>query len=73
MEIHEKLEKVNSILESLGVKNFKLEYTRDDEISADYIWASNVRGPGGYIVGDDGSMLFCQSIKPYLFCKQELK
>ena len=51
------------------VKGFGLNHSeqilRLDEINADYIYVSNLRGPGGLIIGDDGSYLFCQSTYDY--------
>ena len=73
MNIKEKLEKAKSLYEKIGVKDINLKYIRDDEIKADYIWVDNSRGPGGIIVADNGEILFCQSIKPYQFYKEEFK
>ena len=73
MKLEEKLEKAKSLYEKLGFNNFSLKTMRDDEISADFIWVENARGPGGIIIDDKGELLFCPSIKPFNFYKEEFK
>ena len=73
MNINEKLDIVKAIYEKLNVKNINLKSLRDNDISADYIWVENSRGPGGIIIDDNGEMLFCQSIKPFSFYKEQFK
>lgn len=55
------------------LSDYSLEFKRDDDISADFVWVSNTRGPGGLIVGDDGGYLFCQSAHGYEYWKEEYK
>ncbi len=50
-----------------------METSRDDEINADYVWIPKIKGPGGLIIGDDGSFLFCQSAHDFAYWKEEYK
>lgn len=59
--------------DNLNLSNYNLDIQRDDEIGADFIWVLNMRGPGGLIIADDGSYLFCQSRHGYDYWKEEFK
>ncbi len=71
MKIEEKIELAKKFYSNLV--DYKLDSYRDDEISADFIWVVDMRGPGGLIIGDDGSYLFCQSAHGYDYWKEEFK
>lgn len=73
MNKEEKIEFARNIYDKLDLVNYNLEIRRDDEINADYIWVSDIRGPGGLIIADDGSYLFCQSSRGYNYWKEEFK
>lgn len=73
MNIDEKIQLAKSYYNSLNFKDYTLVIKRDDEIKADFIWISNSRGPGGLIIGDDGSYLYCQSSRGYDYWKEEYK
>ncbi len=73
MEKEEKITIAREFYDGLNLSNYNLEMKRDDEIKADYIWISGMRGPGGLIIGDDGSYLFCQSMHGYDYWKEEFK
>ncbi len=73
MNKEEKMAFARKFYDNLSLLNCKLELKRDDEINADYIWVLDMRGPGGLIIGDDGSYLFCQSMHGYDYCKEEFK
>ncbi len=73
MSKEEKITIARKFYDDLNLSNYNLEIKRDDEIKADYIWISGMRGPGGLIIGDDGSYLFCQSMYEYDYWKEEFK
>lgn len=73
MNKEEKLVIARSFYDNLDLKDYNLEVSRDEDIKADYIWVSNMRGPGGLIVADDGRYLFCQSRQGYEYWKEEFK
>ncbi len=73
MNKEEKMAFARKFYDNLSLLNCKLELKRDDEINADYIWVLDMRGPGGLIIGDDGSYLFCQSMHGYDYWKEEFK
>ena len=73
MSKEEKIEIAKKIYDKLGLTDFNLETKRDDEIKADYVWVPDSRGPGGLIIGDDGSYLYCQSAHGYDYWKEEYK
>ena len=70
------LDKINFATEfynKLNLDKYTLGIKRDDEINADFIWVSSMRGPGGLIIADDGGYLFCQSSHGYNYWKEEFK
>ena len=73
MNKEEKIQIAKDFYDKLNLGEYTLESKRDDEINADYIWVPNMRGPGGLIVGDDGTFLFCQSMNGYEYWKEEYK
>ncbi len=73
MSKEEKITIARKFYDDLNLSNYNLEIKRDDEINADYIWISGIRGLGGLIIGDDGSYLFCQSRYGYDYWKEEFK
>ncbi len=73
MTKEEKMTVAKRFYDGLDLSNYHLDIRRDDEIKADYIWISGMRGPSGLIIGDDGSYLFCQSIHGYDYWKEEFK
>ena len=68
-----KKELAKQFYDKLGITDYILEVKRDEEINADYIWVSNLRGPGGLIIGDNGDYLFCQSMHDFSYWKEEYK
>lgn len=73
MNLEDKKKIAKQIYDGLGLNNYNLENERDDEINADFIWVSNMRGPGGIIIGDDGNYLLCQSSHDFYYWKDEYK
>ena len=73
MNLEEKKKIAKQIYDGLGLNNYNLENERDDEINADFIWVSNMRDPGGIIIGDDGNYLLCQSSHDFYYWKDEYK
>jgi len=73
MNKEEKTMFAKNFYEKIGLENYDLKNNRDDEINADYFYVSDMRGPGGLIIGDDGSYLFCQSAHDYSYYKEEYK
>ena len=73
MTIEEKITIAKKFYSKLDIKDCLFESIRDDEINADFVYVPNMRGPGGLIIGDDGSFLFCQSAHGYEYWKEEYK
>ncbi len=73
MNKEEKVQFAKELYSKLNLENYTLESKRDEEIKADYIWVSNMRGPGGLIIGDDGTFLFCQSAHDFEYWKEQYK
>jgi len=73
MNKEEKIEFAKEMYERTGLKDFSIVMGRDEEINADYVSVPNRRGPGGLIIGDDGTFLFCQSARGYSYWKEEYK
>lgn len=73
MKKEEKLEIAKKIYDNLNLINYSLNFFRDDEINADFVYVSNMRGPGGLIIDDNGDYLFCQSAHGYEYWKEEFK
>ena len=73
MNSEEKIEFAKSIYDKLNLENYTIEIERDEQLSADTVWVSDMRGPGGLIIGDDGTFLFCQSAHDLDFWKEEFK
>lgn len=73
MKKEEKLEIAKKIYDNLNLINYSLNIFRDDEINADFVYVSNMRGPGGLIIDDNGDYLFCQSAHGYEYWKEEFK
>ncbi len=73
MSKEEKISIARKFYDSLNLVDYNLEIKRDEEINADFIWILNMRGPGGLIIADDGSYLFCQSRHGYDYWKEEFK
>ncbi|MBQ1812740.1 MAG: hypothetical protein II119_02190 [Bacilli bacterium] len=69
----EKLELIKQLYNNIGIKDYELESFRDEEIKADCFFVSNMRGPGGFIVDDNGEYLFCQSAHGFEYWKEEFK
>lgn len=73
MNKEEKVQFAKELYSKLNLENYTLESKRDEEIKADYICVSNMRGPGGLIIGDDGTFLFCQSAHDFEYWKEQYK
>ena len=73
MNQEEKLNFARKLYAKSGLVDVKIEIARDEEINADYTSVSGMRGPGGLIIGDDGTFLFCQSAHGYSYWKEEYK
>lgn len=73
MNKEEKIKFARELHENNGLTDFSIEISRDDEINADYVYVPNMRGPGGLIIGDDGTFIFCQSAHGYEYWKAEYK
>lgn len=73
MTMDEKKEIAKEFYDKLGLTNYTLEWKRDNEINADFVWVPDMRGPGGLIIGDNGDYLFCQSMHDFNYWKEEYK
>lgn len=73
MNKEEKVQFAKKLYDKLNLENYTLESKRDEEINADYFWVANMRGPGGLIIGDDGTFLFCQSAHGVEYWKEQYK
>lgn len=73
MNKEEKIKFATELYEKIGLKDINIEIVRDEEISADSVWIPGTRGPGGLIIGDDGTFLFCQSAHGFEYWKEEYK
>ena len=73
MNKEDKIKIATEFYSKLNLENQTFEFERDEEIKADYVWIPDTRGPGGLIIGDDGSYLFCQSAHGFSYWKEEFK
>lgn len=73
MNKEEKIKFAKEVYEKVGLTDISVEINRDEEINADYVWVPDMRGPGGLIIGDDGTFLFCQSAHGFSYWKEEYK
>lgn len=73
MNKEEKVKLAKEVYEKIGLTDIRVGIYRDEEINADYVWVPDTRGPGGLIIGDDGTFLFCQSAKDFSYWKEEYK
>ena len=73
MSKEEKISIAKKFYDNLGLSDYSLDVSRDDEINADFIWIPDMRGPGGLIIDDNGDYLFCQSAHGYDYWKEEFK
>lgn len=73
MNKEEKITLAKELYLKIGLTDISLEIKREEDINADYVWVLNMRGPGGLIIGDDGTYLFCQSAHDFSYWKEEYK
>lgn len=73
MNTEEKIKFAKEIYEKMGLADANVELSRDEEINADFVSVPGTRGPGGLIIGDDGTFLFCQSAHGFSYWKEEYK
>lgn len=71
MKKEEKNELAKRIYVKLGFNDVIIKFSRDEEISADYAWIPDMRGPAGIIISDDGSFLLCQSAHGFDYWREE--
>ena len=73
MTKEEKIEFSKGVYDKFDLRDYSLNISRDDEINADYIWVSDMRGPGSLIIDDSGEYLYCPSSYSYEQCKEDFK
>ena len=73
MTMEEKKEIAKEFYDKLELTNYTLKIKRDNEINADFVWITDMRGPSGLIIGDNGDYLFCQSMHDFNYWKEEYK